>query len=128
VSYSQTCSDTKLCGTPAQKKLERPIFHPRDRGEVFWNITLLSIEQISSLLQSKWVQGITSAWRHYACHCFSLQGIEQQKAMNNYWQRNSKDGDELHSVGTLARTVILAHKLGIHCKKAIKYGMTCKLA
>ena len=49
-SYSQTCSDTKRCGTPAQRKPEHPVFQPRDRGEVFWNTTLLSIEQTNSLL------------------------------------------------------------------------------
>ena len=49
-SYSQTCSDTKRCGTPAQRKPERPVFQPRDQGEVFWNTTLLSIEQTSLLL------------------------------------------------------------------------------
>ena len=37
-------------GTPAQRKPERPILQPRDRGEVFWNTTLLSIEQTSLLL------------------------------------------------------------------------------
>ena len=38
------------CGTLAQRKLERPVFQPRDRGEVFWNTALLSIEQTSFLL------------------------------------------------------------------------------
>ena len=42
---------------PGSEKPERPIFQPRDRGEVFWNTALLSIEQISSLLQSIGVQG-----------------------------------------------------------------------
>ena len=37
-------------GTPAQRKPERPVFQPRDRGEVFWNMTLLSIERTSLLL------------------------------------------------------------------------------
>ena len=32
------------------EKPERPVFQPKDRGEVFWNMELLSIEQISSLL------------------------------------------------------------------------------
>ena len=45
------------CGTPAQRKPECPVFQPRDRGEVFWNTALLSIEQISSLLQAMWIQG-----------------------------------------------------------------------
>ena len=39
-----------LCGTPAQRKPERPVFQPRDREEVFWNTELLSIEQTSFLL------------------------------------------------------------------------------
>ena len=38
------------CGTPTQRKPERPVFQPRDRGEVFWNTALLSIEQTSFLL------------------------------------------------------------------------------
>ena len=50
VSYNQCGSDTKRCGTPAQGKPERPVFQPRDRGEVFWNTALLSIEQTSFLL------------------------------------------------------------------------------
>ena len=39
-----------MCGTPPQRKLERPVFQRRDQGEVFWNTTLLSIEQTSFLL------------------------------------------------------------------------------
>ena len=31
-SYSQTCSDTNACGTPAQRKPERPVFQPRDKS------------------------------------------------------------------------------------------------
>ena len=49
-SYIQTCSDTKRCGTLAQRKPKRPVFQPRDRGEVFWNTALLSIEKTSFLL------------------------------------------------------------------------------
>ena len=50
------------------------------------------------------------------------------KQRNNYWQRNNNDGDELHSAGTLAGTLILARKHGIQGKQAIISGMTCKLA
>ena len=32
VSYSQTCSDTNSCGTPAHTKPERPIFQPKDKS------------------------------------------------------------------------------------------------
>ena len=35
---------------PGSEKPERPVFQPRDRGEVFWNTALLSIEQTSFLL------------------------------------------------------------------------------
>ena len=35
---------------PGSETPERPIFHPRDRGEVFWNTALLSIEQTSFIL------------------------------------------------------------------------------
>ena len=31
-SYSQTCSDTKSCGTPAQRRPERPVFQPKDNS------------------------------------------------------------------------------------------------
>src|SRR3989337_4225556 len=31
-SYSQTCSDTNACGTPAQRRPERPVFQPRDKS------------------------------------------------------------------------------------------------
>src|SRR5215216_3670860 len=36
---------------PGSEKPECPVFQPRYRGEVFWNMALLSIEQITSLLQ-----------------------------------------------------------------------------
>ena len=35
---------------PGSEKLERPVFQPRDQGEVFWNTALLSIEQTNFLL------------------------------------------------------------------------------
>ena len=35
---------------PGLEKPERPVFQPRDQGEVFWNTALLSIEQTSLLL------------------------------------------------------------------------------
>ena len=35
---------------PGSEKPERPVFQPKDRGEVFWNMALLSIEQTSFLL------------------------------------------------------------------------------
>ena len=31
-SYSQTCSDTNVCGTPAQRRPERPVFQPKDKS------------------------------------------------------------------------------------------------
>ena len=43
-------------------------------------------------------------------------------------QRNNDDGGGLHSVGTLAGTLILARQDGNHDKQAIKSRMTCKLA
>ena len=52
--YSQTRSDTKPVAPQLREKLERIVFQPRDRGEVFWNMALLSIEQTSSLLQHKY--------------------------------------------------------------------------
>ena len=47
---SHVIDDATSCGTPAQRKLERPVFQPRNRDEVFWNTALLSIEQTSFLL------------------------------------------------------------------------------
>ena len=38
---------------------------------------------------------------------------------NNSWQRNNVGGGELHSAWTLAGTLILARKQGIHGKQAI---------
>ena len=101
---------------PGSKKPERPVFQPRDRGEVFWNTALLSIEQISSLLQATWVQG--RLHRH---------GDTMPPMVALCKQQNSDDGDELHSAGTLVGTLILARKQGIHDKQAIKSGMTYKL-
>ena len=67
------------CGTPAQRKPERPVFQPRDRGEVFWNTALLSIEQTSSSLQSILVtRGYIGTAT--ACHCCSMQAAEQLEA------------------------------------------------
>ena len=52
------------CGTPAQRKLERPVFQPRDRGEVFWNTALLSIEQTNSLLRHEYEYKVTDITRN----------------------------------------------------------------
>ena len=41
---------------------------------------------------------------------------------------DNDDGDELHSAGTLAGTLILARKQRLHGKQAIKSEMTCKMA
>ena len=41
---------------PGSERPERFVFQPKDQGEVFSNTALLSIEQISSLLQAIWVQ------------------------------------------------------------------------
>ena len=71
---------------------------------------------------------VTSARRHYACHCCSMQAAEQHDAAKELLQQNKDDGGELHSAGTLAGTLILARKNGNHDKQAIKSGMTCKLA
>ena len=67
------------CGTPAQRKPERPVFQPRDRGEVFWNMALLSIEppalyyNLNLITRVPILQWITSARRHYANHGCSIQ-------------------------------------------------------
>ena len=50
------------------------------------------------------------------------------KQRNKYWQQNSNNGDELHSAGTLAGTLILARTIGNHDKQSSNHGMTCKLA
>ena len=50
----QTCVSLSRLWHPGSEKPKRPVFQPRDRGEVFWNTTLLSIEQTSSLLQHEY--------------------------------------------------------------------------
>ena len=75
-----------LCGTPAQRKPGRPVFQPRDQGEVFWNTALLSIEQTSFLLLHEYdykVSNITmktSARLHYAILSCSMQAVEPLEA------------------------------------------------
>ena len=54
-----------LCGTPAQRKPERPVFQPTDRGEVFWNTTLLSIEQTSRLLLHEYEYKVADITMNY---------------------------------------------------------------
>ena len=53
-----------MCGTPAQRKPERPVFQPRDRGEGFWNTALLSIEQTSFLLLHEYEYKVSDITRN----------------------------------------------------------------
>ena len=41
---------TRALWHPGSEKPGRPVFQPRDRGEVFWNTALLSIERTRFLL------------------------------------------------------------------------------
>ena len=109
---------------PGSEKLEHPVFQPRDRGEVLWNMTLLSIEQISSLLQS------TLGTRDYigmSTLCLPLLLYASSRTTQSSGitlAAEHEDGGELHSAGTLAGTLILARKQGIPGKQAMKSGMT----
>ena len=64
-SYSQTCSDTNVCGTPAQRKRNAPYSSPRDKSTGIrhcWHRTnqlFIAINTVTRVL-------ITSIRRHYA--------------------------------------------------------------
>ena len=49
---------------PGSEKPECPVFQPRDRGEVFWNTTLLSIEQTSFLLLHEYEYKVSDITRN----------------------------------------------------------------
>ena len=134
-SYSQTCSDTKRCGTPAQRNRNAPVFQPRDQGEVFWNTTLLSIEQTSFLLFHEYeykVSDITmnnigaATLRHPQLLYASSRTTRSSGKTTGSGTTNGDDG--LQSAGTLAGTFILAREHRNHTKQASNLGTTCKLA
>ena len=123
------------CGTPAQRKPERPVFQPRDRGEVFWNTALLSIEQTSSLLQHEYeytgsnitMNNIgTATLRQPRLLCTSSITTRSSGTTTGSGTTNGDDG--LQSAGTLVGTFILAREHTNNTKQASNPGMTCKLA
>ena len=113
---------------PGSEKLERPVFQPRDRGEVFWNTTLLSIEQISSLLQPIWVQGDyidTATLRlprllHASSRTIRCTEILLAAEQRRWWWTPFRRDSDWNAYPS--------RKQGIHGKQAIKSGMSCKLA
>ena len=68
---------------PGSEKPERPVFQPGDRGEVFCNTALLSIEQTSSLLQA--ILGTRGLHQHDDTTPATVAPCKQQ---NNTMQRN----------------------------------------
>ena len=103
------------CGTLASRKPEHPVFQPRDRGEVFWNTTLLSIEQTSSLLQHECEykgSDITMNNIGTATLCqprlLYTSSITTRSSGTTTGSGTTNGDDGLQSVGTLAGTFILA--------------------
>ena len=85
-SYSQTCSDTKPYGTPAQRNQNAPYSSPKieekssgirhclaQNKPAFYYYTNMNT-------RSPILQGITSAQRHYAILSCSMQAVEQLEA------------------------------------------------
>ena len=120
---------------PGSEKPERPVFQPRDQGEVFWNTMLLSIEQTSSLLQHIYEytgSGITM-------NNIGMATLRQPRLLYTSsittWSNGTttssgtmNDDDGLQSAGTLAGTLILARGHRNNTKEASNPGTTCKLA
>src|SRR3989337_4556233 len=77
----------------------------------------VGIEQISSLLQWIWLQRVYGLHRHG--NATPARGSSMLTAESLSRQRNSDDGDGLHSAGTLARTCVLDRKHRILGKQAI---------
>ena len=107
---SEFCKDF-LMWHPGLEKPERPVFHPRDRGEVFWNTALLSIEQTSSLLQHEYeYKGSDITMNN-----INTVSLPQPRLLytcstttRNSGTTNGDDG--LQSAWTLAGTFILARE------------------
>ena len=134
-SYSQTCSDAKRCGTPAQRKPERPVFQPRDRGEVFWNTALLSIEQSSLLLLHEYEYKVADITMNYVGtatlrhpQLLYVSSRTTRSSGTTTGSETTNDDDGLQSTRTLAGTLILAREHRNNTKQASNPGMTCKLA
>ena len=121
--------------------LSSAVFQPKDRGEVFWNMALLSIEQTSFLLLHEYDYKVsditmnnigTATLRHpqllYASSRTTWSIGITLAAKKNYWQWNNDDGGELQTAGALAGTLILAREHRNNTKQASNPGMTCKLA
>ena len=124
-----------MCGTPAQRKPERPVFQPRDRGEVFWNTALLSIEQTSSLLQHEYEYKVSDITMNNIGSATLRQPRLLYTSSITTWSSGTTTGsgttnvdDGLQSTGTLAGTFILAREHGNNTKQASNPGTTCKLA
>ena len=101
---------------PGSEKPERPVFQPRDRGEVS-RIRHCLTQNKSALITRIIIQGsdvtkkhISTAilWlRYYTC---SMLEAKQLIAAEYFQQWNNDEGGELHSAGTLAGTRSSSHK------------------
>ena len=134
-------SQTPECGTPAQRNRNAPVFQPRDWGEVFWNTTLLSIEQTSSQLQEEYEYKIYDITRNktgsatlrqpqllYASSITTRGSGTSTGNGRTIGSGTTNDNDELQSAGTLAGTLILAREHRNNTKPSSNPDTTCKLA
>ena len=120
---------------PGSEKSKRTRIQPRDRGEVFWNTTLLSIEQTSSLLQHEYEYQVSDITKNNTGTVTLRQpqllyasSITTRGSGTSTSSGTMNNDDGLQSAGTLAGTFILTCEHGNHTKQASKPGTTCKLA
>ena len=109
--------------------LSSAVFQPRDRGEVFWNMTLLIIEQTNSLLQHEYEYKVSDITMNNTGKATLRQPqLLYAISITTRGSGTANDGDGLQSVGTLAGTLILAREHRNNTKQASNPGMTYKLA
>ena len=118
-SYSQTCSETNACATPAQRKPERPVFQPRDKSSGIRHCWHRTNQPFITMNKVTRVQGLHRHSDTTPAQGSSMLTAKQPEEAEYPRQRNNDGGGELHSAGTLAGTRILARKLRILDKQAI---------
>ena len=128
-------ANTAAVWHPGSEKLECSVFQPRDRGEVFWNMALLSIEQTSSLLQHEYEHKGSDITMNNIGTVTLRQprllytSIITTRSSGTTTSSGTTNGDKgLQFTGTLAGTFILAREHRNNTKQASNPGTTCKLA
>ena len=116
---------------PGSEKPERPVFQPRDQGQVFWNTTLLSIEQTSSLLQHKYeYKGSDITMNNIGTATLRQPRLLYASSITTRSSGTTNGNDGLQSTGTLVGTIILAREHRNHTKTSkqprhdLQTGMT----